>query len=101
MSDKPEQIFREVVHGGGGGGGESNKLISSSVPVIIQHQTGFIIMGVILFVFIFLYWLNPPIVQCKKTENDLIRPPPNLYIISMISLLAGGMVFGMTFIKRK
>jgi Na+(H+)/acetate symporter ActP len=43
--------------------------------------------------FLFLYFLNPPISQQKKTDNDLTKPSPNITIISILSLLAGIAVF--------
>ena len=40
--------------------------------------------------FILLYALNPPIVQQNKNDHDLVKPSPNVYIILVLSLLAGG-----------
>ncbi len=46
-----------------------------------------ILTSVVLF--LFLLFLNPPIVQNKQKENELSKPSPNLLTILIISILSG------------
>lgn len=46
-----------------------------------------------VFIFLFLYFLNPPIVQKRNENNDhLTRPGPNVALIATWSLLVGGLI---------
>ena len=51
-------------------------------------------------VFVMLYLINPPIVQCHRNENDLSKPQPNMTTILILSTLSGIMVWGLTRYKK-
>jgi len=51
----------------------------------------------VLFVFVFLYCLNPPIIQCKRDDNDMSKASPNTLTIFIISLVAGAAVLSCTY----
>jgi hypothetical protein len=51
-------------------------------------------------VFVLLYLINPPIVQCHRNENDLSKPNPNLTTILILSALAGVVVLGLSRFKK-
>jgi len=46
--------------------------------------------------FVFLYVTNPPIVQCRRQDQDLSPPVPNYTSIALWSVLAGLAVWGFT-----
>jgi hypothetical protein len=51
-------------------------------------------LGTFLLMFVFLYCLNPPIVQqtgpnCNDQAGAIPRPPPNFYLVLTYSLVAG------------
>jgi hypothetical protein len=48
-----------------------------------------------LFIFVFLYLINPPITQCQKSDNDMIKPVPNLMTIVIVSIASGVIVLGL------
>ena len=79
--------------------------IPSTDPVIIPPTTPLFSLGwwtqymqsawlwglsAAVFTFVFLFCLNPPIVQKRNTENDtLTRPGPNLWTIFILSAIVG------------
>lgn len=50
-----------------------------------------------LFVFLFLYCLNPPIIQCKRDDNDMSKASPNILTIFIVSLVASAAVLVCTY----
>lgn len=57
-----------------------------------------IIVAVVTFVF--LYFVNPPFVQCARTDKDVSRPPPNIMTISILSVLSGAAVLGCVYFNK-
>jgi flagellar motor component MotA len=98
---KTQEVFRNAVQENQIGSGEYSKIGSPTYSLgtyktlmnkVIYSTIGWAFITTIM-TFLFLYFLNPPISQQKKTDNDLTKPSPNITIISILSLLAGIAVF--------
>jgi hypothetical protein len=78
-----EKVFREALEPRevtGSGGGLFHKMLFSAIGWSVFT---------FVFLFAFLYMLNPPIVQCTKTENDMSKPTPNTVTIAVLSGVGG------------
>ena len=98
---KTQEVFRNAVQENQfGSSNEYNKLNSSTslksykniVNKVIYSTIGWAFITT-MATFLFLYLLNPPIVQQQKTDNDLTKSSPNLTIVLIMSLLSGISVF--------
>jgi len=49
-----------------------------------------------IIVFVFLYTINPPFVQCNQPDNSMSKPPPNATVIFILSLISAITVIGCT-----
>ena len=71
--------------------------VSSFKKLIYKFSTsvlGWSVLTVII-IFLSLYFINPPFVQQKRTENDLSKPLPNIYCILGVSAACGVVVLGL------
>ena len=60
-----------------------------------QSTAGWVVVTSVL-TFVILYWINPPIVQNNRNDNDMSKPVPNYITLAVLSGLAGMAVGGFT-----
>ena len=82
-----EKVFRDTLQVPN----QNQSTFGSAVIKKIVYSPVGLAVAAGLIVFVFLYLLNPPIIQCKKSDNDMTKPTPNtitILILSGISILA-------------
>ena len=97
MSTYTTNLFRDAVKSPAPSVEVSESVIQSEKYYSMISKVFYTTWGLSLLtsiiLFIFLYQLNPPIVQNSKKDKDLSKPGPNFWTISIISILAGSGVF--------
>ena len=96
-----EQTFRSAVRSPTetNTGTKNGSMYAKLTHKVMYSSVGWSIIT-FLVVFVLLYMINPPIVQCHRNENDLSKPNPNLKTILILSALAGVMVLGLSRFKK-
>jgi hypothetical protein len=96
-----EQTFRSAVRSPTQAhtGMQNGSMYANLTHKVVYSSAGWSIITFFV-VFVLLYLINPPIVQCHRSENDLSKPKPNLTTILILSTLAGVMVWGLCRFKK-
>ena len=97
-STATQKVFREAIQPNGGNSSSLSSSKNSYEQIfhkILHSPIGWSVITFIV-IFVVLYFLNPPIVQNKKQENEMTKPTVNPIIVLVISAVAGIIVYGYT-----